>query len=92
MTLAEALKASEVREAVGRLRDASELSATVVWASDRGVTILSPLSETEETYSWIDLLPGHREMLGRADWEPVEPKNPLIQLAETLTDWVNEED
>ena len=42
---------------------------------------------THERCAWADLLPHYQSFLFSLRWEPQDPKDPLTQLAETLTDW-----
>ena len=83
MKLSEALKASKTREAVAvvYLKD----STVCFSATDAGVTIMSGAGYTKKT--WVDLLPDEHELAMGASWEPSNPKPPLQQLADVLTDW-----
>lgn len=98
MTLAEALKASKHREAYGFPKDNNGGSRFIPTAlgRDGGVELLSFDSQTgfiqEVKKSWAELLPHEREAVMDLDWEPIDPKHPLIQLAETLTDWSDDDE
>ena len=42
----------------------------------------------EKVTAWHDVLPNkRRSLLDSEDWEPVDPKDPLIVLAEAMDDW-----
>ena len=63
----------------------------VAKADDAGVRIvISQMQMGEIEKSWLDLLPDERQLLFDLKWEPVEPKHPLIQLAEALDDWTED--
>jgi len=83
MTLAEALKASKNREAI------ASKDSTILHATDAGISIISKRHSQKK--SWADLLPHERELLQEVDWKPRGPKPPLQQLAETLTDWSDDD-
>ena len=77
------------------------LDYPVAAANDRRVTF-TPILVNEEggalrrspisTCSWIDIPPNQEEFLFALNWEPEDPKDPLTQLAETLTDWRDDQD
>ena len=98
MTLAEALKASKHREAYGFPKGDGNLPRFIPTAlgRDGGVELLNLDSQTgfvqEVKKSWAELLPHEREAIMGLDWEPIDPKHPLIQLAETLTDWTDDDE
>jgi hypothetical protein len=81
--LSEALKASKKRKAFAIVY--TENSPVHLSASDAGVIIITKDGYTERT--WIDLLPKDHELIMSASWEPQDPRPPLQQLADTLTDW-----
>ena len=92
--LSEALKASKIREALGVSRRLGKTDILAAYASDTYVTLFynkldEPVSLEK---SWSNLLPDERQLIFQLDWEPVSPKDPLTQLAESLTDWCDEED
>lgn len=82
MKLAEALKASKRREAIGHGHGATIL------ASDVGILIVN--KNKYDRKPWTDLLPSEQELISKLDWEPHEPKSPLQQLADSLTDWADD--
>ena len=85
--LSEALKASKKREAMGLSRSGRD-SVLAAYATDGFVTIFyNNHDQPAVERSWSSLLPDERKFIFALDWEPVEPKDPLTQLAETLKDW-----
>lgn len=96
MKLAEALQASTHRKAYGYLRNGGPHGLPVAIAMDAGVelividTNLGPILELRK--SWAELLPAEREQIENGlDWEPVDPKHPLIQLGDAITDWSDDD-
>jgi len=67
---------------------------TAVEADDGGITYVVASPDTPNNYSietceksWAAMLPDLRAQLLALDWEPLDPKPTLSQLAETLTDF-----
>jgi hypothetical protein len=91
MKLSEALKASRTGKATALLDEDGE--RTILQAEDGGVTFVRNDKQGYDyaKCSWADLLPEARRLIAAADWAPVEPKNALIQLAEVLTDWTEDD-
>lgn len=88
--------ASEVRAAYGYLLGGNRRFPVAV-ADDAGVHLLGfdtqvgPFEELSR--SWADMLPDQREgILSGLEWEPIEPKHPLIQLGDTLLDWSDDDE
>lgn len=91
MTLAEAFKASKVRQASGCIVNESGEILFIGIASDGVVTIIDRDRKDYLDKSWADLLPSELALIDSVDWQPLFPKDPLQQLAETLTDWNNDD-
>jgi len=91
MELSEALRASKIRKAsgylVGDMANTTGLSSPVAAAGDSHVTFVAISVGEIVDLSWADILPPQKKFLFGLRWEPVEPKDPLTQLAEALTDW-----
>ena len=87
MKLWEALKISKIREAVGRRRINGE--EIMFFATDGGISVHGPgvVQGDIVVAPWADLLPHQRNALNEINWQPVDPKNPLILLAEAVTDF-----
>lgn len=67
----------------------------VVTADDSGVVYLLPnplyIGVLPLRRSWVDLLPEEHAAVFGLEWEPIDPKDPLTLLAESVTDWVDDE-
>ncbi len=97
MLLPQALRASKTRHATGYL-SIKDLRLPIATASDTIVVYTIPILHESgdvslagaERRAWTDLLPGHLDLLDSLTWEPIDPKSPLAQLAESLDDWQEE--
>lgn len=89
MTLAEALRASKIRKARALIFGASSDRPITVVADDNGVIYTTTGGHCIEK-SWIDVTIEDRLMLQSAVWVPTKSKHPLVQLADTLTDWTDD--
>lgn len=68
--------------------------APVAYANDGGVE-MSVFDENGKVKDhiqvhWSQLLPHEMEFVQSLDWRPVEPKSPLKQLADALTDFTED--
>ena len=91
MRLAEALRASKIREAIGYLKMPTGLSVIVALADDSGITSMHPETlgwDAGERRAWGDLLPATRRGLAQIVWRSIDEKSPLTQLAESVDDWI----
>ncbi len=87
----EALRISKVREAVGQRRIGDE--EITFLATDGGISVSgSGIIQGDIVVApWADLLPHQRNVLNEINWRPLDPKNPLILLAEAVTDFHEDE-
>ena len=83
----EALKISKIREAVGRRRIGGQ--EIMFFATDGGISVSGRgcVQGDIVVAPWADLLPQQRNVLNQINWQPVDPKSPLILLAEAVTDF-----
>ena len=85
MRLHEALRCSKVRSAI-----AQNDEFTLI-ASDFGVTGIGSVGIRHFSSSWGDLLPDVVDALQTLEWTPVDQKPVLELLADTLSDWTEDD-